>query len=95
MSGGYFEYKQYELNYIAYEIEQLIQNNEKNVGDKNFPFIRCYSEKTLTEFKTGMELIRKAQIYLQRIDWLVCDDDDEKTFHERLKNDLLELNKKQ
>lgn len=94
MSGGHFEYKQYELGYIADEIEQLIRNNEKNTGGETFPYIRNYSKETLAEFKTGMELMRKAETYIQRIDWLVCDDDGEETFHERLKDDLLELDKK-
>jgi len=29
MSGGHFEYKQYEMSRIADEIETLIQNNSR------------------------------------------------------------------
>lgn len=50
-----------------------------------------YSEETLAEFRKGVQLLRKAYIYAQRIDWLLSDDDGEDTFHERLKEELDEL----
>lgn len=85
MSGGAFDYKQYSLEYIADEIDTLIRNNEKvdQWGDKN-----NFSEKTLLRFQEGIEQIKKAAIYAQRIDWLVSGDDGEKTFHERLAEEL-------
>jgi TFIIF-interacting CTD phosphatase-like protein len=42
------------------------------------------------KFKKGLDILRKAQIYAQRIDWLVSGDDGEDYFHSRLKNDLME-----
>lgn len=36
----------------------------------------------------------KAAIYVQRIDWLLSDDDGEDNFHERLKEELDALKKK-
>ena len=85
MSGGYFDYKQYNLDYISDEIDQLIRSNDipNEWGDA-----RKFSEETLKQFKVGLKLIQRAAINAQRIDWLVSGDDSEKCFHERLKGDL-------
>lgn len=53
-----------------------------------------YSEETIKEFQKGLKLLRMAQIYAQRIDWLLSGDDGEESFHERLKEDLEELKNK-
>ena len=37
-----------------------------------------------------MEVIRKAVIYIHRIDWLLSEDDGEKEFLERLNEELTE-----
>ena len=47
-----------------------------------------YSDKTIQEFKNGIEAVKKAYIYIQRIDWLLSGDDGEDSFHKRLKEDL-------
>lgn len=57
-----------------------------------------YPEEVIKEFKEGFEIISKAQIYMQRIDWLLSGDDSEESFLERLNEDLnklkLEINEK-
>jgi hypothetical protein len=92
MSGGHFDYAQYKINMIADQVEQLIKNNdstEKNqYGERLYG---NYSKATLDEFKKGLLLLRQAEIYAQRIDWLVSGDDSEAKFHERLKEDLIAL----
>jgi Rad3-related DNA helicase len=89
MSGGHFQYKQYELKYIADEIEQLIRYNGSDevneYGDKLF---QSFSEEVIEEFKRGEKIIREALVYAQRIDWLVSADDGEKSFLSRLKEEL-------
>ena len=45
-------------------------------------------DETLKEFEKGMEYVRLAQIYTQRIDWLLSGDDGEESFYQRLKEDL-------
>ena len=47
--------------------------------------------ETIEEFKKGLEIIRKAYVYAQRIDWLLSGDDGEESFHLRLKEDLDKL----
>ena len=92
MSGGHFDYKQWEISNIADEVEQLILTNgseEKDEwGDRKGYH---YSPETIEEFKKGLVLLRQAYVYAQRIDWLVSGDDGEDSFHRRLKNDLEKL----
>lgn len=51
------------------------------------------SKETISEFKKGIRLLKKAAIYAHRIDWLLSGDDSEDDFHERLKEDLNNMNK--
>lgn len=77
MSGGAFDYAQYRLTSIYQEIQEIIKSEEHE-----------FSEDTIEEFYKAIRFLKIAQIYVQRIDWLVSDDDSEQTFHERLKEDL-------
>ena len=79
MSGGHFEYNQHRIRDIADEVEHLIKIN----GEK-----KEYPPEVIEKFKEGLDILRKAEIYAQRIDWLVSGDDGDETFLERLKEDL-------
>lgn len=92
MSGGHFQYKQWEIGNIADEVEQLILTNDSEEKDewgdrKGYHF----TPETIEEFKKGLILLRQAYVYAQRIDWLVCGDDGEDSFHRRLKFELEKL----
>ena len=84
MSGGYFDYKQYEIDRIADQVEQLIIMNDEN------EYYR-YPSRVVDEFRKGQDLLRRAAVYAQRIDWLVSGDDGAERFLERLAEDLEEL----
>ena len=71
---------------MADKIKELIETN----GEYDW---RNYNEATLREFQTGLEVLRTAYVYVQRIDWLVSGDDGEESFLRRLKDDLTNLNK--
>mgnify|MGYP006304908267 CR=1 FL=1 len=89
MSGGHFNYNQYNIEQIADEVEQLILSNDSTEKDEwGYDKGRHYNRETIEEFKIGLEYLRKAAIYAQRIDWLVSGDDGEDTFHDRLQKDL-------
>jgi len=77
MSGGAFDYQQYSIKTIAEEIEQIIEHNSYKFPDD-----------IIEEFKTGVDILRKAHVYAQRIDWLISGDDGEESFRERLKEEL-------
>ena len=95
MSGGHFNYKQYELGYIADEIEQFILDNDSEEvnewGDKKG---YGYSPETIAKFKIARMSLLLAQIYVQRIDWLVSGDDGEDSFHSRLDADFEALDRR-
>ena len=89
MSGGCFNYHQYKITEIAEEVEQLILNNDcKDLDEWGSMKGAGYAPETIAKFKTGLELLRKAYIYAQRIDCLVGGDDGEASFHNRLKTEL-------
>lgn len=50
-----------------------------------------FSEETLAAFKKAVHILKQAEIYAQRIDWLLCGDDGEENFHRRLKEELEKL----
>lgn len=51
-----------------------------------------YPDEVIEKFKEGLEIIKKAEVFAQRIDWLLSGDDGEETFLKRLKDDLGKLN---
>jgi hypothetical protein len=61
---------------------------EKYPEDLYYP---KYSSEAIEKFKEGVLLLKKAQIYAQRIDWFLSGDDGEKSFFSRLKEDLGKL----
>ena len=50
-----------------------------------------YPDEVIEEFKKGYEMLRKAEIYAQRMDWLFAGDDGNESFLQRLKGELLHL----
>lgn len=50
-----------------------------------------YSKETIKEFKKGRNIVAKAIVYIERIDYLLSGDDGEESFHKRLKEDLANL----
>ena len=84
MSGGHFDYKQFELQKLADEIEQLALENATQDWDEP------YSPETIAEFNEAVRLLRRAYIYVQRIDWLCSGDDTPAAFHKRLHAQLKE-----
>jgi hypothetical protein len=76
-----FDYDQYKIGTIRQEVETLICQKE-------------FSSKTLARFQQAVYHLEMAEIYAQRIDWLVSGDDNEETFHERLNEQSLEVSLK-
>jgi len=89
MSGGHFQYKQWEIGNIADEVEQIILDNDSQEMDEwGYRKGYGYSPETIEEFKRALLILRQAHVYVQRIDWLVSGDDGEDSFHRRLKIEL-------
>jgi hypothetical protein len=82
MIGGYFGWKQFELQKMTDAIEQIALDNARENWDEK------YSSETIDELKEAIRLLRRAYIYVQRIDWLASGDDTETDFHKRLHQQL-------
>ena len=103
MSGGHFDYVQYRLNDTIEELQQILDDQElelvrsrecNNTEECQCPdcyYIEGFSRETIKEFQKTLDLVQKAQLYLNRVDWLVSGDDGEESFHERILEDLLAL----
>ena len=92
MSGGHFDYAQYKIGEIADQVEQLIRNEESTeVNTYGDPVKKNWSKDTLDAFVEAVFLLRLAEIYAQRIDWLVSGDDSEESFKKRLGKELHEI----
>jgi hypothetical protein len=103
MSGGHFNYDQYRIETIADTIQSLIDKNgkEKTKEERSWEYYDFskdhdnfhyeYPAEVIEKFKVAVEILKRAQIYAHRIDWLVSGDDGEETFLKRLENDLNNL----
>lgn len=96
MSGGHFEYFQSKLTEIYEEIEDLIKKNgkektEEEIANSNYSsdwykkypserFHHKYSDEVIKRFREAVTSVKKTQFYIERIDWLLSGDDDEKSF---------------
>lgn len=85
MSGGHFDYKQYEIGIIAETIQSLVER-EENPQEGDFTY--GFDAKTLGEFRNAVIFLKLGAVYAQRIDWLLSGDDGADTFHRRLAEDL-------
>lgn len=93
MSGGHFDYMQYRIGDIADKIQDEINDNSVKpdwVDDEEWDG-QIYSDETIAKFKEAVKVLRIAEVYAQRVDWLLSGDDGEENFHERLKEDLAKL----
>lgn len=75
----------------VYEVKSYTYEEYEEDEDGEIPYFPDYEEKTLKEFRKGLDAIRKARVYAHRIDWLISGDDGEDNFHKRLEEDLKEL----
>ena len=106
MSGGRFNYEQYKIRQIWEDIQEELDKQGKEISKNDFGsydfeyfekypeerFEHVYREDVQKIFKDGIEILKKAEIYAQRIDWYLSGDDGEDSLVSRLKDDLDELN---
>ena len=101
MSGGHFGYEQYKIAYIADDIEQEIIKSGKPIPEnkqdrwmKDHPE-ECvnfeWPEPVLRKMEEAIYALKRAQIYAQRVDYLLCSDDGIDSFHKRLEEELAEF----
>ena len=79
MSGGKFDYLQYNMAGVADSIESILLESFE------------YSYLTTLRLEQTVKALREASIMLNRADWLICGDDGEDTFNERWNEDFKKL----
>jgi hypothetical protein len=99
MSGGHFDYSQHKIREIADGVEQLIIINGKELPKRNRnswdgTHYYEYPPEVIEKFKEGLKILIQAEVYAQRIDWLVSGDDGEESFLRRLESDLKQVENK-
>jgi hypothetical protein len=81
MSGGHFQYKQYEIEAIAIEIDDMIVKNDEESKDQYGEYRKNnYPTEIIEKFKEASHTLKQAAEMAQRVDWLVSSDDGEKSF---------------
>lgn len=85
MSGGYFDYNYSHIQEVIEQLEYLLTSDETQ------PIREDLAKVTLDKMEEGLEILQKAKIYAQRIEWLISGDDSEESFHRRLEEDLKEV----
>ena len=93
MSGGTFDYKQYQINDIIDQIDGIklridLPTNEEINSNGSLKSYFNEPDKIKEELDKALNLLRLSSIYVQRIDWLIAGDDGEDSFHKRLKEEL-------
>jgi len=105
MSGGAFEYRQNQIDWIIDGIEDHLESMGKERGDvddsyrrefySEYPEERTYpveSEEVQERMRQAIRALKIAKVYAQRVDWYLSGDDGEESFLERLDKELDKLN---
>ena len=89
MSGGHFDYKHYQIDDIAFEIDEMIASNDDETLDQ-YGERRGYgyTAEVIEKFKEASHTLRQAAEMAQRIDWLVSGDDGEESFMRRWQDEV-------
>lgn len=87
MSGGYFDYKQFEISRIVEQIEDVVY---KCKNPEEAEYARNFDAVTIENMEKAIFFLEIAEIYTCRIDWLLSGDDGEETFKKRLYVELEE-----
>jgi len=91
MSGGHWNYADSQLRYAIDDIQHLIDNNDDDTPNEwGQPTGRHYPPEVLNRYREAITVMRLAEIYWHRIDWLESGDDGEDSFLDRLKKEIAE-----
>lgn len=104
MSGGHFDYKQYNINEIADSILSVLSRQGDDLPKSELFYddfyykkhpeakrYRIYPVEIQQKMNEAVKHLRIAAVYAQRIDWFLSGDDGEESFLKRLEEDLKEL----
>ena len=105
MSGGFYNYKQFQIRELWEEIQRQLDRQGREKTEQELylskDFYEDYpEEKVHPTFSEGIREIMKevvkhlkiSEVYIQRLDWYFSGDDGEDAFFARLEEDLEKLN---
>ena len=84
MSGGYFDFKQYQIEHIAVAIDEVIEaNDHETLNEWGQRRGNGYPPEIIEKFREAAHTLRQAAEMAQRVDWLLSGDDGESSFLRR------------
>jgi len=100
MSGGHFDHKQFHLESLIEDMDEVLTRLDLEPGQTEDPYddesLQKYVED-IPQFKSEVEKakyhLKMAHTMVQRIDWFLSGDDGWNCFTDRLKEDLLKIEK--
>lgn len=92
MSGGHFDYIQHYIEDAANDVLHYIGRCEGSIiNEYEHDYKPEFSDATIKRFKECEAILRVASVMLERMDYLICGDDGEETYHQRLESELRQL----
>lgn len=92
MSGGFFDYRDWHLQDMAEQIDEVIEQNDSTERDEwDWEIGRHYSPEVVEKLSEASKQLRIARIYAHRVDYLLSGDDGEESFLRRLEEELNEV----
>ena len=92
MSGGAFEYRQNQIDWIIDGIEEHLTNQGTLTGHDDYlgqpEYYAFESEEVQERMRHAIKALKIAKIYAQRVDWYLSGDDGEESFLEKLDREL-------
>lgn len=102
MSGGKFNYAQGRMQEMAETLEEVINRNGKPIPQEDWDsweikyykdhpeeaFYETFSDEVIQRFKEGLDVLKRAYIYANEIDYLLSGDSGEDSFLASIKEEL-------
>lgn len=85
MSGGYFDYKELHIQYIANELEETIESQKSRLENND---LGLYSKEMIEEMERVLKRLKEDYVLIHHLDYLLDGDIDENDYFERIKRDL-------
>jgi len=92
MSGGYFDYKNYQLNDWSRQLKHLIRTNNE---EDEYGYKRNFKDHTIQVFYCAAFFTEYLEFLLHEIDYLVSSDIDEDTMMINIAESMVKLLEKE
>ena len=95
MSGGHFQYQQFQFGMIVESIRSVIENNDSTEDDGFGHDVGIHlPPDIIAKFVETANAVERAEKMVTRVDWLLSGDDGEDSFRRRWKEEGLDDDKR-